>query len=431
MYRPPLHRRAALGLLSGTALAAWFGGIPVALAAATTNKRFVFVILRGALDGLAAVPPYADPNYRSVRGSLALNAPGEADGVLDLDGRFGLHPALQPLQAIYQARELAVVHAVATPYRSRSHFDGQDLLENGTSRPHGAADGWLNRTIGLLGRGEQRLGLAVGQVVPLVLRGPNPVGSWAPQQMPELNSDFLGRLVHLYGPDPVLGPAINEGIRAQHLADAVLREPADADAGRADAGRPDPARADGGRMEQQQGRGRMAAAGAPRPGGVAVAAQAVGRLLAAPQGARVAVLEIGGWDTHSGQNNRLPPVLRMLADGLVALKTGLGPAWSETVVVVATEFGRTAAPNGTNGTDHGTAGMSLVLGGKVAGGKVVGTWPGLNRLFENRDLAPTTDLTGVLKAALVDHLGLPAAAVDRVVFPDSGAARPVPELIHA
>jgi uncharacterized protein (DUF1501 family) len=430
MYRPtdrrPINRRGALGLLSGTALTAWFGGIPVALAAATTNKRFVFVILRGALDGLAAVPPYADPNYRSVRGSLALPAPGETDGMLDLDGRFGLHPALQPLQAIYQARELAVVHAVATPYRSRSHFDGQDLLENGTSRPHGAADGWLNRTIGLLGRGEQRLGLAVGQVVPLVLRGPNPVGSWAPQQMPELNSDFLGRLVHLYGADPVLGPAINEGIRAQHLADAVLREPAAADAGRADAGQPDPAM-------DQPGRRRMAAgAPAPRgPGGVAVAAQAVGRLLAAPQGARVAVLEIGGWDTHSGQNNRLAPVLRMLADGLVALKTGLGQAWSETVVVVATEFGRTAAPNGTNGTDHGTAGVSLVLGGKVAGGKVVGTWPGLNRLFENRDLAPTTDLTGVLKAALVDHLGLPATAVDRVVFPDSGAARPVPELIHA
>jgi uncharacterized protein (DUF1501 family) len=404
-----MDRRKALGLLGGTALTASIGGIPVALAQAATNKRFVFVILRGALDGLAAVPPYADRDYRSVRGSLALNAPGQSDGMLDLDGRFGLHPSLQPLQAMYQARELAVVHAVATPYRSRSHFDGQDLLENGTTRPRGAADGWLNRAIGLMGRSDQRLGLAVGQVVPLVLRGAVPVGSWAPQQMPELNSDFLARLVRLYGPDPVLGPAINEGIRSQHLADAVLR--------------------DDGRMEQQGG-GRMEA-NAPRgPRSVAVAAQAVGRLLAAPQGARVAVLEIGGWDTHSAQNNRLAPVLRMLADGLVALKTELGPAWSETVAIVATEFGRTAAPNGTNGTDHGTASVAFVLGGKVAGGKVAGTWPGLGRLFENRDLAPTTDLTAVLKAALIGHLGLPAAAIDRVIFPDSAAARAMPELIR-
>src|SRR5262249_8228768 len=152
---------------------------------------------------------------------------------------------------------------------------------------------------------------------------------------------------------------------------------------------------------------------------------------AAPQGARVAVLEVGGWDTHSAQNNRLAPVLLMLADGLVALKTGLGPAWSETVAVVATEFGRTAAPNGTNGTDHGTASVAFVLGGKVAGGKVAGTWPGLGRLFENRDLAPTTDLTSVLKAALVGHLGLPTAAVDRVVFTDSAATRAMPELIGA
>lgn len=405
-----MHRRRALGLLGGTALTAWIGGIPVALAQAATSKRFVFVILRGALDGLAAVPPYADRDYRSVRGNLALNPPGQNEGMLDLDGRFGLHPSLQPLQAMYQARELAVVHAVATPYRSRSHFDGQDLLENGTTRPRGAVDGWLNRAIGLMGRGEQRLGLAVGQVVPLVLRGPNPVGSWAPQQMPELNSDFLARLVRLYGPDPVLGPAINEGIRAQNLADSVLH--------------------DDGRMVEPQG-GRMPANAARGPRSVAAAAQAVGRLLAAPQGARVAVLEIGGWDTHSAQNARLAPVLRMLADGLVALKVGLGPAWGETVAVVATEFGRTAAPNGTNGTDHGTASVAFVLGGRVAGGKVAGTWPGLGSLFENRDLAPTTELTSVLKAALVGHLGLPAQAVDRVVFPESSATRAMPELVRA
>ncbi len=409
-----ISRRHSLAMLAkaGTALAMF--GPRVALARAATEKRFVFVILRGALDGLAAVPAYGDPAYRSARGALACAEPGQSDGALDLDGRFGLHPALQPLQAMYQAREMLVVHAVATPYRARSHFDAQDLLENGTARPRGAADGWLNRSLGLLGggrSGDQRLGLAVGQTVPLVLRGTVPVGAWAPQQLPELNGDFLSRLAALYAPDPVLGPAIREGLRAQAMTDSVLRD--------------------------GEGGGRMAQGGngARGPRSVAAAAQAVGRLLAAPQGARVAVIEIGGWDTHAGQGvltGRLAPVLRMLADGLAALKTALGPAWRETVVAVATEFGRTVAPNGTNGTDHGTASAAFLLGGAVAGGRVAGPWPGLaaDRLLEGRDLAPMTDLTAVLKAVLVGHLGLPLDAVDRVVFPDSAAVRPLPDLLR-
>lgn len=409
-----ISRRHSLALLgaAGATMAAL--GPRAALARAATDKRFVFVILRGALDGLAAVPPFGDPAYRSARGALAFAEPGRNDGALDLDGRFGLHPALEKLHAMYQAREMLVVHAVATPYRARSHFDAQDLLENGTTRPRGAADGWLNRALGLLGggrSGDQRLGLAVGQTVPLVLRGATPVGAWAPQQLPELNVDFMARLAQLYAPDPVLGPAIREGMRAQAMNDSVLR---DGEVG-----------------------GRMAQGGnGPRgPRSVAAAAQAVGRLLGAAQGPRVAVIEIGGWDTHSGQGlltGRLAPVLRMLGDGLGALKTALGPAWRETVIAVATEFGRTVAPNGTNGTDHGTAGAAFLLGGAVAGGRVIGTWPGLapNRLLEGRDLAPTTDLTGVLKAVLIGHLGLPLDAVDRVVFPGAAAVAPLPDLLR-
>ena len=401
MSRPLRSRRQALGLIGSGALAASafatgsLQRIPVALARAPTERRLVVVILRGALDGLAAVPPYADPGYREVRGVLTLGSPGGPDGVLDLDGRFGLHPALEPIHGLFKERELLVFHAVATPYRSRSHFDGQDLLENGTTAPRGARDGWLNRAIGLLGPSDTRLGLAVGQTVPLLLRGSTLVGSWAPKVMPELDGDFLARLAALYRSDPLLGPAIEEGLRTQAMSDEVLGEDK--------------------RMGGGAGRGGRA---------ISAVAGPVGKLLAAPKGARIAVMEVGGWDTHSNQGTtagRLAPALRGLADGLMALKQGLGAAWSETAVAVVSEFGRTAAPNGSGGTDHGTAGIAFLLGGAVAGGRVVTRWPGLGsgNLFEGRDLAPTLDLRAIFKGVLSGHLGLPGEAIERVVFPDS------------
>lgn len=400
-------RRDLLRLIGGGAFAvSLLNGVPVAFARPATERRFVFVILRGALDGLAAVPPFFDRDYREQRGGLAFAEPGATDGALDLDGRFGLHPALAPLQAMFTARDLAVFHAVATPYRSRSHFDGQDLLENGMLSPHGTPDGWLNRAIGLFGPSDTRLGLSVGQTVPLVLRGATPVGSWAPQQMQPVETDFLVRLAALYQRDPVLGPAIREGMRAQSINEEVL----------------------GADMK-----GNAALAG---PRAIAAASQAVGKLLAASDGPRVAVLELGGWDTHSGQglaNGRLAAALRALSDGLVALKEGLGTAWQQTVMLTATEFGRTVAPNGTGGTDHGTASVALLAGGAVNGGRVVAQWPGLaiDRQFERRDLAPTMDLRAVIKGVLTDHLRLPAAAVDRTVFPDSREVRAERELLKA
>ncbi len=401
-------RRDMLGLLGGGAFASAFvGGLPVALAKAATERRFVFVIMRGALDGLAAVPPLFDPDYREQRGRLAFAEPGAAtDGALDLDGRFAINPALAPLQEMFRAREMTVFHAVATPYRSRSHFDGQDLLENGTLSPRGAADGWLNRAIGLFGRSDSRLGLSVGQTVPLALRGATPVGSWAPQQMPSVEPDFMTRLAALYQRDPLLGPAINEGLRAKAMGEEVLGD-------------------------DMKGRGALAG-----PRAIATAARTVGRLLAAADGPRVAVLELGGWDTHSGQgvsNGRLALALRALADGMAALKEGLGATWRQTAVLTATEFGRTVAVNGTGGTDHGTASVAFLLGGAVAGGKVVADWPGLapDKQFERRDLAPTLDLRAIVKGVLVEHLALPTDAIDRVVFPDSRGIRPQREIVRA
>jgi uncharacterized protein (DUF1501 family) len=252
----------------------------------------------------------------------------------------------------------------------------------------------------------RRLGLAVGQSVPLVLRGPAPVGAWAPQTMPELNPDFLALLAQVYRGDRVFEPAFAEAVRSQAMADEVLGDE---------------------KMAPEGARGLRG------PAAIRTAASAVGKLLAAPDGARVAAMDIGGWDTHSAQNQRLAPLLKALAEGLTSLKDALGPAWARTMVVVATEFGRTAAVNGTSGTDHGTAGVVFVLGGAVDGGRVAGRWPGLarDRLWQGRDLAPTTDLRAIMKAALVGHLGLPADGVERVVFPDSRDARPFDALVRA
>jgi len=402
-----LDRRRVLAGVGTVMLAA---GMPrVLLAKATTDKRFVVVILRGAMDGLAAVPPYADADYRELRGSLALPAPGQPDGIIDLDGSFGLHPALKPLHDFYAKRELAVLHAVATPYRDRSHFDGQDLLENGTTTPHSAHDGWLNRALGLMGA-SRTLGLAVGQSVPLVLRGNASVTSWAPSQLPEVSPDFIDKVADLYRDDPVFGPALAAGIGDEALINKAT-------AGN-DMGMSDPKTAIG-----RGGSGLSAAI-----------TGTVGKVLADPAGPRIAVIDVTGWDTHADQGTtkgRLSPVLAGLGGGLAALAAALGPVWRNTVVLTLTEFGRTAAVNGTGGTDHGTATAAFLMGGAVQGGRVVTQWPGLSRsrLYQARDLAPTLDTRAVCKAVLLDHLGLPADALDRVVFPDSASVRPVAGLV--
>jgi uncharacterized protein (DUF1501 family) len=325
--------------------------------------------------------------------------------VLDLDGKFGLHPKLTELKSWYDRGELLVVHAVATPYRERSHFDGQDLLENGTAQPHAGNSGWLNRAIGLMGGG-RRLGLALGPEVPLALRGETSVASWAPEKLPAAAPDFLNLVQAMYAKQPAL--------------DAVLRQAIDAD-----------------RMASQA-IGGNAGTGDLRLGNAArILAESGGKLLAQPNGPRIAVLELQGWDTHTnqglGQNGRMAQALQQMNDALAALKASLGPVWSKTVVLTATEFGRTARPNGSGGTDHGTATALFLGGGAVDGKRVIANWPGLElaQLYQNRDLAPTTDLRSVAKAALQAHLDLPPDALERVVFPESGAATPMPELLRA
>ncbi len=376
----------------------------LALAAAPTDRRFVFVVLRGGLDGIGAVVPFADPDYRALRGEIALPEPGKEGGATDLDGRFGLHPALAPMEALWREKHLAIVHAVATPYRQRSHFDGQDLLENGTTDPRAKGGGWLNRAIALLGKPKEpgrRLGLAVGQTVPLTLRGEIPVASWAPSILPDASADFLAKVAALYRDDRTLGPAFAQGIGAQAMSAQAM------------SGQP------------------MGMGSARGYGAFKVAAEAAGRLLAAPLGPRIAVLELNGFDTHAQQRGRIVGPLTAFAEGMLALRESLGPAWAETVVLAASEFGRTAGVNGTLGTDHGTAGVAIVLGGRIGGGRMLGSWPGLasGKLYEGRDLAPTTDLRAVAKAVLKGHLGLPDDALAKIVFPESRTVRPMEGLM--
>ena len=380
--------------LAGSTQLALLAGLPgLARAQDIHDARFVFVILRGGMDGLSAVPPYAEPQYDRLRGPLAIGT----DELQKLDGTFGLHPALSNMHSMYQAGDLAVLHAVATPYRERSHFDGQNVLENGTEQPGGLRDGWLNRAVGH--DLPSRSAIALSQNIPLVLRGDVSVTSWAPSRLPEADDDTLSRLAELYANDSHLAARLEEAMAARELAGDMR----------------------GGRNN--------------RAGQLGPIIAAAGRFLSAPDGPRIAVLETGGWDTHANQGaaqGLLATRLRGLDQGMAALKRELGDVWIKTVVVVATEFGRTVAVNGTRGTDHGTAGCAFVAGGAVQGGRVIADWPGLadRDLYEARDLKPTLDLRSAFKGVLSEHFEATNEELDRHIFPGSDDLTPLEGLIR-
>jgi len=390
----------------------------LAFAAAPGEARFVFVLLRGALDGLSAVPPIGDPDYAALRGQIALTRSGE-NAALPLDGTFGLHPALKFLHASYAAKELAVLHAVASPYRERSHFDGQNVLECGGLRPHDSQSGWINRALGALPGGVRRSGVALGANVPLAMRGPVEVASWSPTRLTALDDDTLARITDLYARDPLLSRRLAEALES----DAIATEAQDA----ADA---EPAAPMATTVVE-----RDASAKRNYNARYAEAARAAAGFLKRDDGPRVAMFDTTGWDTHANEGagqGQLALRLRGLDVALEALKDSLGSAWRHTVVMVATEFGRTAAINGTRGTDHGTGAAAFLLGGAVAGGRVIADWPGLARadLHESRDLRPTRDLRAVMKGVLRDHLGVAAADLDALVFPESAGLRPLEGLVR-
>jgi uncharacterized protein (DUF1501 family) len=404
----PVNRRSLLklGLAAGaTALTARYSFA----APAASASRFVFIIMRGALDGLSAVPPYADPDYARLRGELAIGAPGGGDGALALDGYFGLNPGLQFMQEAYLARELLVLPASATAYRERSHFDGQDVLENGMLQPHASQTGWLNRALlnlPLTSHAARDRGVALAQNVPLVLRGSAEVVSWSPSVLPDLDEDTMRRIADRYASDPLLARRLADALATGSETLQPQSTPMAGDTADAQAMKP---------VERST------------PARYSETVRTAAAFLRHDDGPAVAVFETTGWDTHfneGGAQGQLRTRLSVLDQSLRTLKETLGDVWPRTVVLLATEFGRTAAANGTRGTDHGTASAAFLLGGAVAGGRVVADWPGLSArsLYQQRDLKPTLDLRSVMKSVLHDHLQIASRALEHDVFPDSSGA---------
>ena len=402
---PRPSRRA---FLAGAATLTVWPFVPrFAGAADGRDPRFVVLVLRGAMDGLSAVAPLGDPDYAALRGAIALAADG-SNPAIGLDGFFALHPAMPEFARLYRAGRALVVHAVATPYRERSHFDGQDVLESGLAGVARADSGWLNRALQALPAGQRIAaggGLGVGTTTPLIMRGEAPVLGWAPQLLPRASDDFQSRVLDLYRhADAGMAATLERGLATDRLA---------ARSGMADA-----------RMQ----------AGAATAAGMKQAAEGAARLIAADDGPRIAALSFDGWDTHAdegGATGRLAQLLGGLDGALAAFERTLGARWRDTAILAVTEFGRTAAVNGTVGTDHGTATVALVAGGAVQGGRIVADWPGLKAadLHEARDLRPTTDLRALAKGLLADHLGLSRGVLDTAVFPDSAAVAPLAGLI--
>lgn len=431
-------------LLTGFASLALWGMLPAPVIAGTRDPRLLVVVLRGALDGLALAAPVGDKDYQSLRGALAIPATGSRAG-LPLDALFALNAGMPFLHGLYLKREAAIVHAVATPYRARSHFDGQDVLESGLPGVARIETGWLNRALSKLpngGRADPSVtksdraggssGLAMGAVVPLVMRGPAPVTSWTPKANGlSLDAGTADRLMDLYvASDPRLAKALAEGLDIDRLATAnpKAKTAAVVDAASGAVTAPSPPAGQSGASQQPQMQPQ------PRPFRDFIeTAEAAARFLTAPGGPRMGALSFDGWDSHangSAVDGQLAMRFAGLDAALKAFANGMGPAWADTVVVLITEFGRTARANGTGGTDHGTGTAALVLGGPVKGGRVISDWPGLSAaaLHEGRDLKATTDLRAVLKGVLKDHLGIPEGALGSDIFPESARIKPLPGL---
>jgi uncharacterized protein (DUF1501 family) len=400
-------------LIAGSgALFAW-PFLPRIARAEGRDPRLLVVVLRGALDGLALAAPVGDPDWIALRGDKALTLGGATPG-LPLDSFFALNPAMPNLHRLYKAGHATIVHAAATPYRDRSHFDGQDVLESGYARPGLADSGWLNRAFAAIepeARIDRKGALGIGPVTPLVVRGPAPVLSWTPQRIAPAGEDTLMRLIDLYQhSDPALARVLQGRLNLMHVAAA----------GNIDALTP-------AQREQLAGLAALRAY-------FAEVAQTAAKLMAREDGPRLGAVAVNGWDTHIDEGavgGRLGNLLGALDSAIAAFETGMGPIWDQTVVVLVTEFGRTARINGDNGTDHGTGTVALLAGGALKGGRVIADWPGLKKdnLFEARDLKATTDLRGMLKGVLKDHLRIDDKVLASSIFPGSDAIAPMSGLL--
>lgn len=371
-------------------------------AATGSDTRFLMVFLRGGLDGLESVPPYGDPGYQAIRGALALS-PSAATPAHKLDNVFALHPSFDHAAQLYARGQFMPVVAAAPPYWGRSHFQAQNCVENGTSKPDGAQTGWLNRCIASMpGVG----GLACTAVMPLTMRGSAKVETWSPPLPTEINPILLQRLQPLYAADTYLAETFARAVAQQQ--DSSVPE-------------------SGTRMMAK-------AAGKPgkkKAGGLPIMMGAAGGFMGNAGGPRVAFVEDDGWDTHANEAEIVTRKIAELDAGLKAFHQSIGSMWKRSIVIVATEFGRTAHINGTGGTDHGTGGSMFLAGGALRGGRVAGHWPGIgsSELYQNRDVHATTDFRSVFKDVLATHLGVPESLLESRVFPGSAKAQSMRSLV--
>lgn len=391
------------------------------------QNKLVVIVCRGGLDGLSLSPPVGDPDYAGLRGPIAIAPFGAPNGALKLDETFGLHPSLTSVYALAQKGQARIAPAVATPDRERSHFEAQDVLESGAGKVYASSSGWLNRALVAMPPGSAVKAISVGPTAPLILRGPIEVASWSPGGMAQTDHRLPALLQDLYAHDSLLGPALAEGLATEAMARTAVADAALTAA---------PAPSAQSEMQSPAMAGEMNRAAPARQG--VDAARKIGATLAGfmvqPGGVQVAAVSIDNFDTHANQGagqGQLATRLTYVDAFLDGLHTGLGPSWRQTVVVMATEFGRTARVNGTKGTDHGTASTALVLGGALKQGGIIGDWPTLRQasLFENRDTYPTLDMRGLFKGVLRDHMGVDRADLDRTVFPGSAGVEAVSGLV--
>ncbi len=389
------RRRLIKNIAAASLTVPFLPALSFAATAGAQDRKFILIILRGALDGLAAVPAIGDPDYASQRGELAF-APHET---LKLNGLFSLNPALKNLHHMYQSGDANIIHAVASPYRDRSHFDGQDVLENGQAASLTGQTGWLGRLLPATENiGQNAIALSNG--VPLILRGSQNSTSWAPSRLPRIDDDLIARLKYLYQNDDTLFQSLEQAVMADRIAASAMM-------------------GDKNRGFRQK---------------LSISANHAAQFLKTNQSLNIAVLEGFGWDTHVRQgtvNGSLAYTLKDLDDSLGLFKEKLGPIWKQTAIAVVTEFGRTVRANGNGGTDHGTAGVAFLCGGAIAGGRVLTDWPGLKttNLYQERDIYPTMDIRALFKGILRDHLQISSDIIETKLFSNSSNISPLNGII--
>ena len=418
-------RRSFLGLAAGLGVSVSFMGRQAFAASEgdLAKRKMVVVICRGGMDGLSVAPPVGDPAYAGLRGAIAM----KPEQALKLDGTFSLHPELSSVHKLALKGQARIAPAIASPDRARSHFEAQDVLETGEAHVYGSDTGWLNRTLEALPPARKVEGLSVGTTAPLILRGKVQAASWSPGKGVDETARLPTLLQDLYRNDPLMGPAFARGLETETMAQAAMTAMAPTPDQTAMAAAT-PATGEMAAMSPTMANDRNGRQGRE-------AAKKLGSTLAGfmnqADGPQIAAISLDGFDTHAGQQGQIATRLSYLDAVLDGLNTGLGDQWKNTVVVVVTEFGRTAKVNGTGGTDHGTGSTALVLGGGLKAGGIIGDWPTLSQqaLFENRDLAPTLDMRGLFKGVLADHMGVDRAVLESKIFPDSAGAKAVTGLV--